>query len=101
MFKNCSPDKIKERDRLLEQVKLEMEDIKADKISKLKQDHEVQKQVLQKEKQTLLRHVKDTIRLERPAVGGENNSMVGDMDYMLQPHTPSPPKDKQGLRKRS
>lgn len=50
MFKNCSPDKIKERDRLLEQVKLEMEDIKADKISKLKQDHEVQKQVLQKEK---------------------------------------------------
>ena len=50
MFKNCSPEMLKEKERQLEEVKQEMEEIKAAKIAKLKLDQEEKKSQIQKEK---------------------------------------------------
>lgn len=92
---NDDPEKQKERDQEIENVKQEMEVIKQQKVNKAKERMEEKKRKLQAEKQMQLKQVKDQIKLERP--GGNGNSAIGDdqFDYMLQEaKTPSPGKQR-------
>jgi len=72
-----------------------MEMAKQGKITEAKKKMEEQKKILQVEKQTQLKQVREIVKHERPQVGG--NSMIGDnFDYMnMMDHnnsTPSPTK---------
>lgn len=80
---NDDPEKQRERDQEIENVKQEMEEIKQMKVNKAKERMEEKKRKLQAEKQRQLRQVKQEIKLERP--GGTGNSVLGDehFDYML------------------
>tara|TARA_B110000285_G_C14806045_1_gene459749 strand:+ start:294 stop:575 length:282 start_codon:yes stop_codon:yes gene_type:complete len=75
MFKNCGPEKTDERDKELEQVKEDMEELKKERIEAAKRKQSEKMKVLSRDKMAKMKDVKKNLLEQRPVGTG---SCIGE-----------------------